>query len=114
MKRTKIDFLKKRKKLHEEIVAEIVFLMKMTNLEVIDFDEAGVNRPKILRNFAKIGIFEQVEVKRVKLEGRTLKYKASIAPGSNQMEKEWCNINRGIAHTFVTEIIEAIYKVIDK
>lgn len=114
MKRTKIDFLKKRKKLHDEIVAEIIFLMKMVNLEVIDFDEVGIKRPRILRNFNKIGVFEQVEVKKIKLEGRTLKYKASCTPGSKQMEKDWCNINSCIAHTFVTEIVEAIYKVVDK
>lgn len=111
MKRTKIDFLKKRKKLHEEIVAEIIFLMKMVNLEVVDFDEAGIKRPRILRNFNKIGVFEQVEVKKIKLEGRTLKYKASCIPGSKQMEKEWCNLNSNIADTFITDIVEAVYKL---
>ena len=104
----KIDFVAKRKKLHNEILKEIVKIMKNNRCRLIEFPQKGKVRPKVLRSFDKIDTFEMVEVKSVRLKGEVLNYKATCSPKSQESEKVWWSLKKNIVHTYITDIYYAV------
>lgn len=110
----KIDFVAKRKKLHNEILKEIVKIMKDSSCRMIEFPNKGKVRPKVLRCLDKIDTYELVEVKSIRLHGRCINYKAFCSPKSQKSENDWWSLKKNIAHTYITDIYDAVIYYFDK
>lgn len=104
----KIDFVAKRKKLHNEILKEIVKIMKDNRCRMIEFPQNGKVRPKVLRWLDKIDTYELIEVKSIRLHRRGINYKAFCSPKSQESENDWWTLKKNIAHTYITDIYNAV------
>lgn len=106
----KIDFIAKRKRLHNEILMEIVKMMKDNNYRLMKFPKKGKFRPRILRWLDLVDVYELVEVKLLSLHGDGLRYKATRSSFDVRCEKDWWPLNRRVAHCHITELYDAVFE----
>ena len=95
--------------LHEEILSAIIALMKSNKCKRIVFNPVNGNLPKVLRWLDKTDIFEYVNVRVLKFDGKGLSYKSTVMDGMLRTEKQWWSLRKNIAQTHIIGLYNAVW-----
>lgn len=105
----RINFNARRRKLHLSIVSSIVRMMREKNCSEIVFDNPSGARPRILKWYRHADWFENVKVKMVRTNGKSLQYKATQSEWNDLPEKDWLSLKKNVADAHIIELYDAVY-----
>jgi len=101
-----IDFFKKKKALHQEMLNAITELLETYADGVVELndDDCHYDDAFVIRAFDGYDSTEEVKLTKVKLDGRFVKYQC------HSWDEDWCDLERDALFCSIDSLYDALYQ----